>query len=152
MTESTAAAGWYQQGPETERYWDGRSWTDQLRSTGATPPPAPPAYGAPSGGYPPYPPPTSAVVMTQYGYMPSVAVAPKSPGVALLASFFIPGLGQFVNGDSGKGVAMLVGWVVSLVLMIVLIGFVTAFGIWVWSMVDAYQGARTWNAQHGILS
>ncbi len=156
MTESTAPAGWYRQGSETERYWDGRAWTDQVRSTGAMPPQAPPYPPAqpapPSGGYPPYRPPTSGVVMTQYGYMPSVAVAPKSPGIALLASFFIPGLGQLINGDSARGVVMLVGWVVSLVLMVVLIGFLTAFAIWVWSMVDAYQGARTWNAQHGILS
>ena len=33
--------------------------------------------------------------------------------------------------------------------MIVLVGIVGVFGFWVWGMVDAYQGARRWNAAHG---
>ena len=72
-----ADSGWYP-GPSTpgyERYWDGQTWTEQIRLPGqpATPPPpaygapaaapvysapAPaygaPAYGAPTGGYTPY--------------------------------------------------------------------------------------------------
>jgi hypothetical protein len=38
------------------------------------------------------------------------------------------------------------------VLVIVLVGFLGVFGFWVWGMVDAYQGAREWNARHGIYS
>ncbi|MFC8502488.1 hypothetical protein ACFUC1_09015 [Pedococcus sp. NPDC057267] len=79
-------------------------------------------------------------------------VAPKSPGVALLASFFIPGLGSMMNGQAGKGVGILVGYIVSWFLTVILIGFVGLVGFWVWGMVDAYQGAKSWNARHGILS
>jgi TM2 domain-containing membrane protein YozV len=92
------------------------------------------------------------MAMSPYGPAGAVAVSPKNPALAVIASFFLPGLGQLINGDTNKGVAMLVTYVVSFLLMLVLIGFVTAFGVWVWSMVDAYQGARDWNLRHGILS
>ena len=84
------------------------------------------------------------------GYAPMVA--PKSPGLALLASFFIPGLGQLINGEAAKGVLMFFGYVFSFALMFVLIGFLTAPAIWIWGMVDAYTGAQRWNLQRGIVS
>lgn len=31
-----AAAGWYPQGQDNERYWDGAAWTDQIRPLGGT--------------------------------------------------------------------------------------------------------------------
>jgi len=85
-------------------------------------------------------------------YSPAPQVAPKNPGIALLASFFIPGLGTMMNGQAGKGVGILIGYIVSWFLTIILIGFVGLFGFWVWGMVDAYQGAKSWNARHGIIS
>ena len=30
-------------------------------------------------------------------------IAPKTPAIALLASFFIPGLGPMMDGEAGKG-------------------------------------------------
>jgi TM2 domain-containing membrane protein YozV len=89
---------------------------------------------------------------TQQGYVAVTQVAPKSPGLALLASFFVPGLGQLMNGQAGKGVLMFALYLFSFVLMFVLIGFLTAPAVWIWSMVDAYSGAQQWNARHGILS
>ena len=68
------------------------------------------------------------------------------------ASFFVPGLGSIINGDVAKGIGIFIGYVVGFVLVIVLVGIVGVFGFWVWGMVDAYQGARRWNAAHGILS
>lgn len=106
-------------------------------------PPYPPAQSA--GQYPPAQYPSG-----QYPY--PVQVAPKNAGLSVLASFFIPGLGSMINGDVGKGIAILVGYLVSCVLVIVLIGLVGVFGFWVWGMVDAYQGAQKWNAAHGIVS
>jgi TM2 domain-containing membrane protein YozV len=88
----------------------------------------------------------------QHPYPPVQQVAPKNPAIALLAAFFIPGLGSMMNGQVGKGVGILIGYVVSWFLTIILIGFVGLVGFWVWGMVDAYQGAKKWNAQHGILS
>jgi TM2 domain-containing membrane protein YozV len=81
-----------------------------------------------------------------------VAVAPKSPGLALVASFFIPGLGSMINGEVGKGIGILFGYFVSLLLTIVIIGIVGVIGFWIYGMVDAYNGAKLWNARHGIYS
>jgi TM2 domain-containing membrane protein YozV len=75
-----------------------------------------------------------------YGFPPQVA--PKSPGLALLGSFFVPGLGQLMNGDAAKGVLMFCLYVLSFFLMFVLMGFLTAPAIWIWGMVDAYGGAQ----------
>lgn len=108
------------------------------------PPPAPvaPTYGPPGPGQ---------FAASTYGASP-YRVAPKSPGLALLASFFIPGLGSMMNGDAGKGIGILLGYIVSWFLVIIFIGFIGIFGFWVWGLVDAYQGARKWNAAHGIIS
>ncbi len=36
-------------------------------------------------------------------------MAPKSAGLTVLAAFFLPGLGQFANGQPSKGARFLVG-------------------------------------------
>ncbi|GGN23824.1 DUF2510 domain-containing protein [Streptomyces fuscichromogenes] len=66
MTQVTPP-GWYpdpgqtSDGPATERWWDGKAWTEQTRPAGSAadwgPPPQPPAGGAPpaEGAYPTYP-------------------------------------------------------------------------------------------------
>ncbi len=81
-----------------------------------------------------------------------MTVAPKNPGIALVASFFIPGLGSLMNGSAGKGIGIFAGYVVGWMFSFVLIGLPFLFGFWIWGMVDAYNGARSWNARHGILS
>ncbi len=60
---------------------------------------------------------------------------PKSPGIALLLSLLICGIGQMYNGQVAKGFLMLIG---SALLWLVLLGWV----IWIWSMIDAYQTAK----------
>jgi len=62
----------------------------------------------------------------------------KSPGIALLLSILIPGVGQMYNGQVGKGILMLIGCVL---LWIVLLGWI----IWLWSAIDAYQTAKAMN-------
>jgi TM2 domain-containing membrane protein YozV len=66
----------------------------------------------------------------------------KSPGVALLLSFFVPGVGQFYNGDTKRGLLMfgilLVSWFLAAAGGI---GFIGVFGVWVWGMINAYQVA-----------
>ncbi len=150
MDDRTAPAGWYAQGDGSQRFWTGSVWSDQVR-----PALAPPGYG--QAVVRTSPPPTAALTQPQLAYTPSgyVAVshvAPKSPGLAVLGSFFVPGLGQLMNGQVAKGLLMLVAYVVSLVLVFVLVGLVLAPAIWIWSMVDGYTGAQRWNARHGILS
>jgi TM2 domain-containing membrane protein YozV len=79
-------------------------------------------------------------------------VAPKNPAISLLVSFFIPGVGSMMNGDVGKGVGILVGYLISCVLILVLIGIVGVIGFWIWGLIDAYSGAKRWNMRHGIIS
>jgi len=72
-------------------------------------------------------------------------VAGKNPTVALVLSIFLGvfGGGQFYNGDWKKGLAMAVA---SLLLGIPTGGLVW-LGVWVWSMIDAYQVATgKWKA------
>ncbi|GAA3583809.1 hypothetical protein [Kribbella ginsengisoli] len=113
---------------------------------------SPPQYGQqqPQYGSPP-----------QYGNLPAPQpygigypqqVAPKNPGLALVASFFIPGLGTLINGNVGLGIAIFAAYCVAAVLCFVIIGFVLLPAVWVWGMIDAYQGAKKWNTAHGIVS
>ena len=82
-----------------------------------------------------------------YGYQPQghpyVGLATtyakrKEPSLAVLLSFFFPGLGQLYNGDVGKGIGLMLGfWV------LIWIGIGIVF--WIWSMVDAYHSATNIN-------
>ncbi len=83
---------------------------------------------------------------------PPLVVAPRNPALHLIVSFFLPGVGSMMNGDVGKGVAILVGYVVCWVLVWLLIPLFVAVGLWIYGMVDAYQGAKRWNLAHGIVS
>lgn len=112
------------------------------------PPPqqAYPVAGPPPGyyGQPP-------AYQQPFGYPPPM-VAPKSPGVAVLASFFLPGLGSMISGNGGIGALILILYLVSWVLTLILIGFVGVFGFWIWGMVQAHSDAVSWNRSHGIIS
>src|SRR5690606_39377133 len=79
-------------------------------------------------------------------------VSPKSPGLAVLGSFFVPGLGQLINVQVGKAITFFALWCVSLLLLVVFIGFLTTPVLWIWAMVDGYSSARLWNLRHGIIS
>ena len=65
----------------------------------------------------------------------------KNPAVALILSLFIPGVGQFYNGDNKKGGIMLGGFILSVVLTTIVIGVFGMLGIWIWGMIDAYSVA-----------
>ena len=79
-------------------------------------------------------------------------VVPKNPGIALLISFFLPGVGSLYAGKVSTGVIIIACYIVSWILTIVIIGFIGVFGFWIWGMIDAYQAAQTWNRQHGLIS
>jgi TM2 domain-containing membrane protein YozV len=142
-----APAGWYPQHDGTERWWDGQTWTAHLRPV--PPPPTLPIATAGHYGHETAPPPHAAWSQLPTGY---TVVAPKNPGLALIASFFIPGLGSMLNGDVGKGVGILLGYFLCIFLFFLIVPLLVAVGLWVWGMVDAYQGAQQWNRRHGILS
>jgi len=67
--------------------------------------------------------------------------ANKSPGIALLLSLLICGVGQMYNGQVGKGIAFLIGFILA---WFILLGWV----VWIWSMVDAYQTAKRMNLRY----
>jgi len=82
--------------------------------------------------------PNPNVNLAQAALLLNSEAASKSPGVALLLSFFISGAGQMYNGQVGKGVLMLLA---TIALWFVLLGWT----IWIWSMVDAYSTAKRLN-------
>lgn len=71
----------------------------------------------------------------------------KNPGLAAIASFLIPGLGQIYNGQIGKGLLIIFVWSVAIVMVISapLLGFGLAFLIWVLSIYDSYNQAEKYN-------
>lgn len=125
-------------------------WSSHVRSLPSPQSPVVSGVGVPVASQPGSQ--VAPLMQGQYGYLPARQVAPKSPALAVIASFFLPGLGQFVNGQAGKGVVFLVSYVVSLLLILALVGFILAPMVWIWSMIDAYSGAQSWNARYGILS
>lgn len=92
------------------------------------------------------PPPPVAVPAVRAEVRPATTRL-KDPGLAVVFSFFITGLGQLYNGEIGKAVAFFGAQIVSAILMFVLIGFVTTPALWIWSMVDAYRRAEEINRQ-----
>jgi TM2 domain-containing membrane protein YozV len=55
-------------------------------------------------------------------------------GVPALLSFFIPGLGQIVKGQIGKGILTFIEISLGLI-MLVIPGII----IWIWQIMDAYN-------------
>lgn len=83
----------------------------------------------------------------QYGAREDVIEtrSPRNPGLALVLSLLWSGVGQIYNGEVGKGIALLVLYVFSLLLIFVVIGIFTTPIIWIYGMVDAYKTAEKLN-------
>jgi TM2 domain-containing membrane protein YozV len=118
--------------------------------------PGQPGYPAPNLPAPMPMPQQPYGMQPQYGQPPMMVAARKEPAVMLIASFFIPGLGTILNGEGGKGAAILIGWLVSWILFwllaVIIIGFLflpVSLALWIWGMVDAYTGAKNFNIRNG---
>lgn len=98
-----------------------------------------PSYGAPQQWQQPY-------------YPQFAQVAPRSPALGLIVSFFLPGVGSMMAGKTGKGIGILCGYFVGWLLCLVLIGFVVMPAFWIWGLVAGYTDAVDWNRVHGIIS
>jgi TM2 domain-containing membrane protein YozV len=79
-----------------------------------------------------------------------IVKAGKSAGLAAVLSFFWCGLGQVYNGQIGKGVVLILAYIVSLLLIFLLIGLITTPILWIWGMVDAYRTAEKLNEEVGL--
>lgn len=64
----------------------------------------------------------------------------KSPGIAALCSLIFPGLGQVYNGDTGRGILILVGTVIGSLFYFIPGLIVALYGIY-----DAYTTAKRMN-------
>lgn len=71
--------------------------------------------------------------------------ARKEPILSVILSFIFPGLGQFYNGHSTKGIYFIILAVVSLILTVILIGGLIYILVWLWSIIDAYNSAEKFN-------
>ncbi len=148
---SQGPAGWYPQPDGTERFWNGAGWTAAVRPMSyavapgtpiATPYPA--AYVQDAGVNPVVP------VMPTPPMMYAVPVPRKSPGGAMIASLFVPGLGQLVNGEVAKGILFFVLAGLFGLLTIVVIGAPFLLITWIWAVIDAHSSAANWNHRYGI--
>ena len=72
-------------------------------------------------------------------------VEKKTPIVSVLLSFLFPGLGQFYNGQSTKGIYFIIFAIVSWILMIIFVGIILYIIVWLWSLIDAYNSAEALN-------
>ncbi|HEY9206096.1 MAG TPA: zinc-ribbon domain-containing protein [Candidatus Methanoperedens sp.] len=77
----------------------------------------------------------------------AVPVEIKNPGLAAIASFFIPGLGQVYNGEILKGLIFMFISGIFFLLMFVLIGFILLPLFWAFNIYDAYRTAERINAE-----
>jgi TM2 domain-containing membrane protein YozV len=69
----------------------------------------------------------------------------KNPGLAAVLSFFYMGLGQIYNGQIAKGIAFIVLYTISILLIFILIGIVTTPILFIYGMYDAYKSAEKIN-------
>jgi TM2 domain-containing membrane protein YozV/ribosomal protein L37E len=64
----------------------------------------------------------------------------KSPFVAALCSFFIPGLGQVYNGETAKGLGIFFGTIIGFFIFLI-----PGFICWIYGIYDAYTIAKKMN-------
>ncbi|MEN6342861.1 MAG: hypothetical protein ABFC89_09915 [Methanospirillum sp.] len=65
-----------------------------------------------------------------------------SPILALILSFFVPGLGQFYTGQMVKAILLFLLALVCVALSFALIGIPLYLIVWIYSMYDAYKAAQ----------
>ncbi|MFF8970908.1 DUF2510 domain-containing protein [Streptomyces sp. NPDC014995] len=120
MTQVTPP-GWYpdpgqtSDGPATERWWDGKAWTDRTRPAGSAAAWGPPAQGPAAGTYPAHPADPAHPTHPAHPVYPAYPAAPAGPGgrrglrtgiavaaaVAVLASIGV-GVYALTKGDGGS--------------------------------------------------
>lgn len=75
----------------------------------------------------------------------TVVTTKKNPIVAAILSLIFPGIGQLYIGQNNKGGLFIVLAAVSIVLMLLLIGFILYVLFWLWAIFDAYSSAQKLN-------
>ena len=70
--------------------------------------------------------------------------------LSILLSVIFPGLGQIYLGLDKKGSMFLIGYVISLILILLIIGFILCFVIWIWALVDVIQSTNALNRGESV--
>ena len=79
----------------------------------------------------------------------SEGLSRKNAMVALILSAFVPGAGQFYNGDVLKGSILLGLYVISIFLLLVpVFGLLVTLVVWAWAAADAYKSAARMRPRH----
>ena len=65
--------------------------------------------------------------------------------LAIILSVFLPGLGQIYLGLDHKGAIFLIAYVISAILILILIGFLLCFIIWIWALIDTIISTNALN-------
>jgi TM2 domain-containing membrane protein YozV len=85
-------------------------------------------------------------------------------GLAIILNVFIPGVGSFVVGKPGQGIAQILLYALGIVLCFTVIGVIVGaplcFGIWIWGIVTAASSGQQQqpqiiiqqNVTHGVAS
>jgi len=95
---------------------------------------------------------------TQKHQQPTPGYIPKSPALAWFCSFLLPGVGQFYNGDAGKGVLFLLGNIAGYSIVYVSdegsgpLGAILVLVTWIGAQIDAPSSAKRKNREHGYFS
>jgi ribosomal protein L37E len=92
--------------------------------------------------------PQSKKIVSPDNRSPRRNVKAKSPFLAVLLSFFIPGSGQCYIGQWWKGIALFIFACFSAALCIIVIGIFPLIIIWLYSMYDAYRAANRINGSY----
>jgi len=98
-------------------------------------------YGQPNNVPTPYVP---------YTY-PMPTAPPKSPGVAVILSILVPGLGHLYSGNPLSAVFWFVSAIVAAALIYILIGFVLLPMVWIGSIIHAYVSTTNYNTRHHVV-
>jgi TM2 domain-containing membrane protein YozV len=74
----------------------------------------------------------------------------RSPILAAILSLIVAGLGQFYNGETGKGVIFMVIQFINGALTAVLIGWILLPIVGLWAILEAYMTARHNDERYGF--
>lgn len=64
----------------------------------------------------------------------SPQIVQQKHGVPAILSLLLPGLGQIVKGQTGRGILIFIGFVVGLMLL-----FIPGIIVYIWQVSDAYN-------------
>ena len=87
----------------------------------------------------------SGKVTANQSSVPSANSGEKSLVLAVILSVIFPGLGQIYLGLNQKGILFIVGYIISAVLILLLIGFLLVLVVWIWALVDVVQSTNAIN-------